>query len=121
MTFTEIEKIASVAGVMPHGLHCADYACYQGLCNLYHRYRTGQIDHAQALLEKKQFQEAHARDSISQRAYDDSLKRERAVRGLSLEIQRNGTEREKLLVAVLDGRAPARQYINIDCVQEVIQ
>lgn len=104
MTFDEIENIAAVAGVMPDGLHCADYACYQGMCDLYHRYRTGQIDRAQARMEKKQFQEAHGRDSIAQRAYDCCQRREIAIRGLSLDIERNGTEREKRLVAILDGR-----------------
>lgn len=111
MTFDEIEKIASVAGVMPDGLHAADYACYQGLCNLYHRYRTGQIDRARARIEKKQFQEAYGRDSIAQRAYNSCLQRELAIRGLSLDIERNGTDRERLLVAILDGRVSPRTVI----------
>lgn len=107
MTFDEIENIAAVAGVMPSGLHCADYACYQGMCDLYHRYRTGQIDRAQARKEKKQFQEAHGRDSIAQEAYDCCQKREIAIRGMIKDIELNGSEREKHLAAVLDGREKA--------------
>ena len=104
MTFDEIENIAAVTGIMPNGLHCADYACYQGMCDLYHRYRTGQIDRVQARMEKKQLREAHGRDSIAQKAYDCCLRRETVIRGMSKDIELNGTEREKRLVRILDGR-----------------
>lgn len=103
MTFTEIEDKAMVADVMPDGLHLSDYRCYQALCSLYHRVYSGQIGKAQAQLEKKQIYDAYGRDSMSDRIGEENLRRERRLRGLCLEIQQNGTEREKRLLRILDG------------------
>lgn len=104
MIFEEIEQAALTAEVMPDGLHSGDYACYQGLCDLYHRFRTGQIDRARARIEKKQLREAHGRDSIAQKAYDCCMRRENAIRNIVSEIEKNGSDDARRIIRIMDGR-----------------
>lgn len=111
MTFDEIERLAFTSDAMPSDARVPDYACYEAMRYLYERYRSGNITRKNARAEKMQILKAYSRDCIMYRMFEACECRLRALQTIIAEVQRNGTERERLLIDIMTGCEDPKKYM----------
>lgn len=80
-----------------------EHWCYESLFYLYAGYERKYIDKGYAEKRKHDIETEYGHGCVLMRMFKECCERERRLRGLCLEIQQNGTEREKRLLRILDG------------------
>lgn len=77
---------------------------YEALFWLYRSYAGGSLDHEYCRKRKHDIMMSYRHGCMLMNMFEACARRERAIRCMSREIEENGTDREKRLVAILDGR-----------------
>ncbi len=104
MTFDEIYSLSKEFSPMPKSANTIELNCYQALCGLVGREMFNQIDSAYALIELKQIRDAYTKDSITYKFYAEGERRYRRAWHILSDIEKNGTDRERRLLRIMDGR-----------------
>lgn len=105
----DFDTIAHAAydGIPPENMGNVENNAYEALFWLYRNHADGRLDHEYCRKRKHDIKMSYRHGCMLMEMFEVCCRREVAIRGLSLEIETNGTEREKRLVAILDGREKA--------------
>lgn len=97
--------------IPPPQMNNAERWCYLCLADLYQKHKDKKIDTQYAVCEKNKIQTEYRHDCMLREMFEACSRRELAIRKIASDIERNGTDRERLLVAILDGRVSPRTVI----------
>jgi hypothetical protein len=86
-------------------------SAYEALYWLYRSYDDGKLDKEYCSKRKHDIKTAYRHGCMLMEMFEACSRRELAIRKIASDIERNGTDRERLLVAILDGRVSPRTVI----------
>lgn len=89
---------------MPERSNVIEISTYMALCQLYWLYSEKAIDLASAGSELVKLCTTYGRDSVVYRMFCEEQKRYNSITHLMADIEKNGSERERQLVRIMDGR-----------------
>ena len=103
MTFEQIDR-AAYANQPPEVMNTIERRCYEIMRCMYWRFEHGDLDRELARSQKPRVRTAYEHDMMMYRMFCACSDRERRIRTIASDIEKHGTEGEKRIIRILDGR-----------------